>query len=123
MPMDMKVRALVCRVAVVGLIAFALVAVGFGHRMPTASDVALENYVLSGGDLSALCGDMGDDEQAMTGDCPACHIVAATILPDPPVSVFKADLIFVAKIVAPCQDRARRAVLDPAHGTRAPPLA
>lgn len=117
------VRALVCRVVVVALIAVALVAVGFGHRMPTASETALESYILAGGDISALCGGAGDDQGLAGSDCPACHLAAATILPDPPVSIVKADLIFVAKVVAPRESRARRVVLDPAHGMRAPPLA
>jgi protein-disulfide isomerase len=56
-------------------------------------------------------------------DCPACHIVASADLPDAGLTFHDADLAFVAKIVAPRENRAVRAVLDLARGLRAPPLA
>jgi len=34
-----------------------------------------------------------------------------------------ADLVFVARVVAPRESRAVREVLDPARGTRGPPFA
>lgn len=98
----------------------ALVATGFAHHAPSAQDEALVAYALSGGALDDLC---GDDETAAGQDCPACQIVSGTMLPDSVTSIHAADLIFVAKVVAPRASRAVRVVLDPARGMRAPPLA
>lgn len=107
----------------VAFLTLALVATGFSHRVLSSDDVALQSYVLSGGDLADLCADANGDGLPDHMECPACHIVAAMDLPDAELSLQAADFVFVAKVVAPRESRALRTVLDPARGMRAPPLA
>ena len=111
------------RLVLVAAIAFALVATGFAHRVPAAEDTALQAFVLSGGDIADLCFDAEGDGPAVHQDCPACHITATADLPPAGLGLRDADLIFVARVVAPRESRAVRSVLDPARGMRAPPLA
>jgi hypothetical protein len=111
------------RFALVVAFAIALIATGFGHRIPSQADAAVEAYVLAGGDLADLCAGADVDGLPDHGDCPACHIVATAELPEASLTLHDADLVFVAKVVAPRQSRAVRMVLDPARGMRAPPLA
>lgn len=110
-------------VGLIALLTVALVAAAFSHRLPRASDIAIESYVLAGGDISDICGDMGPDGKVSHQDCPACRIVGSAILPDAPLSIAEVNFVFVATVVAPRESRAIRTVLDPARGTRAPPLA
>jgi hypothetical protein len=111
------------RLALLVAVTVALVATGYAHRMPSGNDVLFEAYVLAGGDLSDLCGDSGGDGMPDHGDCPACHIVGCALPVRTDLPLHDADLVFVAKIVAPRESRALRVVLDPARGLRAPPLA
>ncbi len=104
------------------ILALTLGLVGFGHRAPSLTDEAIEAYALQGITLADLC---GDDGNGMPGDgsCPACHISGSIALP-PPVAIRRdAEFRFVAEVVAPRESRALRVVMDPAHGTRAPPAA
>lgn len=101
----------------------ALVATAFAHRMPSGDDTALQAFVLAGGDLADLCTDPDGDGPAAAVHCPACQIAGAVYLPPASLGLRDADLIFVAAVVAPRESRAVRAVLDPARGMRAPPLA
>ncbi len=111
------------RLLLLAALAVALVATGFANRVPATGDDAVLAYVLAGGTLSDICGDADGDGLPDHGDCPACHIVGAAALPSADLGLRDADLIFVAAIVAPRESRAVRAVLDPARGLRAPPLA
>ena len=111
------------RVALMVLLTVALVATGFGHRMPSGTDTAIEAYVLAGGTAADLCGSPGDEGTLTQRDCPACQIVGAAALPDAPASIIQADLVFVATVIAPRESRALQRVLDPGRGMRAPPLA
>ena len=101
----------------------ALVATGFAHRLPSTDDAALSAYALAGGDIADLCGDLDGDGLPDHGDCPACQIAGGADLPPTALTLRDADLAFVAQVVAPRESRAVRAVLDPARGLRAPPLA
>lgn len=65
------------RVGLVALLTVALVTTAFAHRFPSASDLVIEAYVLAGGDISDICGDLGPDGKATHQDCPACHIVGS----------------------------------------------
>lgn len=111
----------------IALLTVALVATAFAHRIPSASDMAsdmaIEAYVVAGGDISDICGDPGSDGKATHRDCPACQIVGSAMLPDAPQTIIHVDYIHVATVVAPRESRAVRSVLDPARGMRAPPLA
>lgn len=111
------------RLTVLAVLTVALIATGFGHRIPSAGDMALQQYVLSGGSVADLCGDLDGDSLPDHSDCPACHIVATAAPPDARLSLHDADLFVVAKIVAPRESRVFRSVLDPARSLRAPPLA
>jgi hypothetical protein len=99
------------------------VATGFAHRLPSTDDAALAAYALAGGDIADLCGDLDGDGLPDHGDCPACQIAGGADLPPASPTLRNADLAFVAQVVAPRESRAVRAVLDPARGLRAPPLA
>lgn len=108
----------------VAILAFALLATAFGNRAPSREDVALEQYVLAGGDLASLCDPSGSGGMTNRSDCLACQIIGAALVPSACFnSVSAVEYAFVAKIVAPRAGRARRIVLDPSNGLRAPPLA
>lgn len=109
--------------AMLAALTLALVATGFAHRMPMASDAAVQAYVVAGGDLADLCGDAEGGDVGLHPDCPACHIAGAMLLPGVAPSLRAADLAFVAEVVAPRESRALRHVDDPARSPRAPPLA
>lgn len=111
------------RAIVLFALTFALVATGFAHRVTTSDDLAMQAYVLAGGDLGDLCLDANGDGLPDHRDCPACHIVASGDLPSATGALRDADLVFVAKVVAPRESRAVRAVLNSAHRLRAPPVA
>lgn len=119
----LKALANLRHAAILAVLTLALVATGFAHRMPTVQDALLQSYVLAGGDLADLCADTDGDGLADHDDCPACHIAATADLPDAGLTFHDADIAFVAKVVAPRENRAVRVVLDPARGLRAPPLA
>ncbi len=108
-------------VVLTAIVALALVAVGFGHRVPTATDAAIEAFQLAGGDLSDLCGD--ETQGSAHRDCPACHITSASLLPDPAETVRDAELRLLVEVIAPRQSRIVHAVRDPVRGMGAPPLA
>lgn len=109
------------QILLLAAVTLALVATGFAHRVPTPDQAALEAFVLAGGDAADLCS--GADGLPDHPDCPACHIAGAAVLLAANSVVHDADLVFVAKVVAPRASRAVRAVLDPARGLRAPPRA
>ncbi len=111
------------RLMLLAAITFALVATGFSHRIPSPDDLALQVFAMSGGDLSDICADTDGDGNPDHGDCPACHIAGSADLPTAVSGVHDANLAFETAIVAPRESRAVRAVLNPAHGMRAPPLA
>lgn len=99
----------------------ALVGMGFAHRVPQPDDAAKLAFLMAGGTLADVCHDGGDDGMA-GGECPACHLPAVVMVPALDVPVLVAELAFVAKVVAPRENRAARLVRDPGHGLRAPPL-
>jgi len=113
---------LMFRIALMLALTFALVGIGFAHRLPHEGDAGKLAFLMAGGTLDDVCHDGGDDGIAK-GDCPACHLQAAMILPEALPSARAADLVFVAKVVAPRESRAARMVRDPARGLRAPPVA
>ena len=108
--------------ALFAVLALALIATGFQHRMPTADDTAMYSFMLAGGELADICADADGDGLPDQPDCPACHIVGLAHVPAMDVGIHDANLVFVASVIAPRESRAVRAVLDPANGLRAPPL-
>lgn len=84
----------------------------------------MQAFVSAGGNLADLCLGGSADDLPDHRTCKACcNVVGAGLLPVVPA--IQADLVFVhvAAVVAPRESRAVRDVLDPARGTRAPPLA
>lgn len=109
------------RIALTLALLFALVNIGFAHRVPHPEDAAKQMFLLAGGTLADVCQDGGDSGKA-GGDCPACHLPAVIMVPALAMPIRTAELAFVAKVVAPRASRAARVVRDPGHGLRAPPL-
>ena len=109
--------------ALLSMLVAALVASGAGHRFASADSVALDAFVLAGGDLADLCDETGGTGMDGQYGCPACHIVGTAEVPKPALLLHKAALRVGAAVTAPCESRAQRQVLDLAHALRAPPLA
>lgn len=118
-----ELRHLLRNWVVLTLLTIALVATGFAHRLPSADSAAMDAYVLAGGSLDDLCRDIDGDGKPDHGKCPACQIVGGAALTTGPVTLHAAALRIVATVAAPGESRAVRAVQDPAHASRAPPLA
>ena len=109
--------------ALLSMLVAALMVSGAAHRMPTADSVALDAFVLAGGDLADLCGEPGGKGMGGQSDCPACHGVGTAEIAAPGLVPRKAELIVEAAMTAPQESRTRRPVRDPGHAMRAPPLA
>ena len=109
--------------ALVAALTVALAATGFGHRMPSDQQLAMDAYTLAGGKLADLCGGTDGSGTMAHQECPACHIAGAMVMPETAAAVRAADLVFVAEIVAPRESRALRHLAYPARTSRAPPLA
>lgn len=98
---------------------------GFAHRIPTEREQALAAFTLIGMPAPDFCAHDSVDGHGghQTADCPACHLVGTAVLPAQTPRLRDAELLFVAKVVAPRESRAVRTVLNPACGLRAPPRA
>ena len=95
---------------------------GAAHRMQSADSMALDAFVLAGGDLADLCEAPGGNGVGGQSDCPACHVVGTAEVPAPGLVPRKAQLLVAAAVTAPRESRAQRPVRDPGHAMRAPPL-
>lgn len=115
-----RVRGMV----LLAILALALVATGFSHRLPSQQDMAVQAYLAAGGTMADLCADTtGDNGDIGHPDCIACRI-ASTLMPSAGTPTLRAaDLVFVAAVVAPRESRAQRHVPDPARSSQSPPLA
>lgn len=111
------------RAVLVAVIAFALVATGFGHRMPTPADEqALAYAAQTGISLADLCG--GDLGKAHPGtDCLACQIAGSAHLPPLSGVRIEVELAFQAAVVAPQEVIGAARTSDPAHRPQGPPVA
>ena len=102
------------------LAALSLAAAGGAHRI--APQGAAEALALVYGQDAQICGAVGGGS-GLSEDCPVCHLVSAVPLPSPAAAPKPLVLRF-AELVRPAQaQRAADAPLNPAHATRAPPLA
>lgn len=105
--------------------AMVFLSVGFGHRTPAAiaADVQSLAYALPDGSFADLCiADQGQKHAKPAGDCEACRLAGAVILPSPSdqswlVSAFS-SLGQVRPVAAP--DRSRYLLDRPR--LRGPPL-
>lgn len=109
--------------ALLSVLVAALMFPGAAHRVPTADGIALDAFVLAGGDLAGLCDEAGGSGSGGQSDCPACHVAGTAEVPAPGLVPRKAELLVKAAVTAPRESRAQRPVRDPGHAMRAPPLA
>lgn len=98
------------------LLAVALIALSFGHRMTLQNPVDLTAYAMPDGTLPQLCLDGGSDHGVKDqAPCPICRIGAAMELPAivtlPPVRLTPVVVAWPAAALADATD----------HPTRAPP--
>lgn len=122
--MSMRLTLGLRRMAALVLLALTLAATGFAHRPPSAQDTVLGSaWVMSGGNWSGICGEPGSDGQRSHVDCPACQLVGAAGLPPAPAEVRRDMPRLLALPAPPAAEAPPRPVLDPAHGSRAPPRA
>ena len=102
------------------LSALSLAAAGGAHRI-AAPQGGAEVLALIYGQDAEVCGAV-DGKSGLSQDCPVCHLVSAVMLPKPVQAVQPVVLRFT-EVLGPSQaQRAADRPLDPAHGSRAPPL-
>jgi hypothetical protein len=110
--------------AIVASLIVALTAVGFAHRVSAQTlDADLEAFLLSGGTLSGLCGDLEDPKNARADECSACRLIAATVVPDTFEHPTVLRLPQTLKLMRLAQLRHHAVPRDPGQQTRAPPQA
>ncbi len=115
------------------LIAFALVAVAFGHQplrfasSPALSATELAAYALPDGSLPIICfGNdgvgSGHDEGAGGTGCDACRLTSSVVFPAPPCDPWRAtsDVSSTVPVATPMVHIAR--AFPPAAPPTAPPL-
>lgn len=122
--MSMRLFPDLRRLAALCLLALALAATGFAHRTPSAQEPALQSaWLMAGGNWSGFCGEPGSDGQRSHVKCPACQLTGAADLPTAPAMAQGGMPRLLAVLAPPAAEAPPRPVLDPAHGSRAPPLA
>lgn len=114
------------RAVMVWMVAISLFASGFAHRpVLSAAQIGQAAYLaemgLAAADLCAMPGDT-DGDMGM-GDCPACHLSASILLPQPVASFIDIEWRTAAAILVPAQMRGFGRTTNPATPVRAPPLA
>ena len=103
------------------ILTLALLAIGFGHRLPVAGNAGLAAYVAVWGDAADLCA-KGMDGQVRGDECPVCHLTAGAALP-PAVAVGNFEPRPVVLRLGSSPDLLPAADHMTRHGARAPPLA
>lgn len=108
----------------VWLVVISLLMIGFAHRpvlndQPIGQALALAELGLTAADLCADQ-DKGDGDMSM-GDCPACHLVASVLLPEPVESLVDIELRATAVVLVPARARLIGRTTNPAIPVRAPP--
>lgn len=108
------------------LVAISLTLITFVHRpVPTAAQIEQSVYLAEMGLTPAdLCAETGEANGGMDmGDCPACHLVATLLLPEPAANLADVELRAAAAILVPAHTRGFGRTANPATPVRAPPLA
>jgi hypothetical protein len=117
--LNMRLRA----TALVLLLAFALAGAGFAHRAPSSADVTMEVAALAGFAADDLCAQYGMDGSQAGAPCLACTTVGPALVPLAGCAARPAGLKPASVILSQRgASHWRPSVLDPAHGTRGPPL-
>jgi hypothetical protein len=114
------------RAVMVWMVAISLLASGFAHQpIPSATQIDRAAYLAELGLTAAdLCAEQGEEDGGVRrGDCPACHLSASILLPEPVVSFIDIELRTAAAILVPADTRGFGRTTNPATPVRAPPLA
>ncbi|MGL4236469.1 hypothetical protein [Tabrizicola sp.] len=123
MPMWIKALISLLRPVLFSLLTVALIATGYGHRMPTPQDQALALALANGATIADFCGDEAGGGAKGGLHCLACQIAATANLPSAQPTVVALELAFHAAVIAPRESRALQRVLDPANSPQGPPVA
>ena len=121
-----KLPLVLFKAVMVWMVAISLLATGFAHRpILNAAQIDQAVYLAEWGLTAAdLCAETGDEDGGMAmGDCPACHLSASILLPDPVSSFIDIELRTAAAILVPAHTRGFGRTTNPATPVRAPPLA
>jgi hypothetical protein len=111
------------RMALLTVLALALVATGFAHRLPNADEQIVAAMAAAGASVADICGDLGQPGRHADSACEACQIVGGAGLPLPTGAVLPAELVLLAAVLAPRESRRAVRVLDLSRTPQAPPLA
>lgn len=111
------------RMALLTVLALALVATGFAHRLPNADEQVVAAMAAAGASMADICGDLGQPGRHADSACQACQIVGGADLPLPTGAVLRADLVLLAVVPAPRENRRAARVLDLSRTPQGPPLA
>lgn len=110
----------------VWMVAISLLMTGFAHRpILNAAQIDQSVYLAEMGlTLADLCADPGDGDNGIDmGDCPACHLAASSLLPEPVANFADIELRTAAAILVPAQAHGSGRTINPATPVRAPPQA
>jgi hypothetical protein len=110
------------RMALLALLTLALVATGWAHRMPDASDEALAFLTATGATAADFCGDVGGGAH---GDplCQACQIAGGLDLPPLAGAIRLLDMRIGTASLRPDHGVVLARVLDLSHAPQGPPVA
>ncbi len=111
------------RAVLLVVLAVALTATGFAHRMPSDQDAALAFALANGAGAADFCGDGPDGARSGSGHCAACQVAASADLPPLAGVVIDLELAFQADVIAPRDRLASRTIRDPGHSPQGPPVA
>lgn len=115
--------AILHRVALLVAVSVALVATGYGHRMPTAQDQALVSALANGATLADFCGTNPDQGGGHEVPCLACQITASAHAPGLPSALIDLELAVAVQLIAPLDRHAILRPSDPANRPQGPPVA
>ena len=110
------------RMALLALVTLALVATGWAHRMPDASDEALAFLTVTGATTADFCGDVGGSAHA-DPLCQACQIAGGLDLPPLAGAVVPLDLRIAKAALRPDHGVVVARALDLSHAPQGPPVA
>ena len=86
--------------------AMVFLSVGFAHRTPAAIAANVQSlaYALPDGTFSDLCiADQGQKHATPIGDCDACRLAGAVLLPEPPDQSWLIDRFHSIGAIAPAE--------------------
>jgi hypothetical protein len=105
------------------VLSMALIAIGFAHRMPSASDQTSAFALVNGATAADICGDAFPGRVQSGTGCLACQIGAAADLPPAPGDSLDLDLLVPVKVTDQRESRIVARAFDPSHAAQGPPSA